>query len=380
MNIRYATLAIFVGALVALSVFATVGGSIVLADSHEGQGDDRGNLGSLFNDHFQFGQVNMEDNAFSFVSTSQTTSKDLTSRVLFAFYARTEDAPTFAVALLNYTSSSNDMGRNASVTWAVGAIKVLGVFEYNDTANTGVYNKTIDGRPLSSINFEDMDWTLYAKQITGSNGAQGYQVNITGSKGSFVFTMSAEVFNTGVSIAGTKLAPTEAKIDFNITNYPFVSKNSRLGLLISYGGQEHYGNITSIVSTVTSGSGEDEVQTINRQTTAVISKGAFSYFTWSPTASVDGQTVTVKSEQLNNGTFARIILNYPQGSSIIHDPILGVGSGSASQIPAYSSAVSAISGTSLDIFLVAGSAVVIVLVSALALAARRRAIEPRLMV
>jgi|SRR5579875_1072490 hypothetical protein len=378
MNNRYAILATFVGALVALSVFATVGGSIALADSHPGE-DDRGNLGSVFNDHFNFGQVNVGEDSFSSVSSTQVTSKNLTSRVLFGFYAKAEDAPMFAVAMANITSSSAGDGRNTSVTWALGAIKVLGVFEYNDSAKTGIYNRTVDGQPLSSINFEDMDWSLSYKPVTSSSNAQGYEVNITGTKGTFVFTMSAEVFNTGVQIAGQKLAPTEAKVNFNITNYPFVSKTSRLGLLISYGGQQHYGNIMTIISSVASGSGEDEVQTVNRQTTAVMTKGAFSYFTWSPTATVDGKTINVQSEQLNNGTFSRIILNYPQGSSIIHDPILGVGSGSPSQIPGYSSVASAVSGVSLDLFLIAGSAVVIVLVSALALAARRKAIEPRLL-
>jgi len=379
MNRKNAMFALALSAVVVLSIFASLGNTIVLADKQGNEDEGRGNLGSLFDEHFNFAEVNVEENSASFVTSSQTSANGVTSKTLFGVYASAEDVPMLAVALLNATASGSKDNRNASFTWAVGGIKVLGIFEYNDTAKTGVYNRSVDGQPLSQINFDEIDWTLNAKQVTLSGGTQGYEVNITGSRGTFVFSMSAIVTDTGVVVAGTKLLPTEVKVNFTIQNYPFVSSNSRLGLLLSYGGQQHFGTITSIISKTVTGSGEDEVETVNKQTTATISKGAFAYFMWNTYAVVDGNSVAVKSEQLSNGTFARIILNYPHGTSILHDPILGAGTGMPSQIPTFLPTGGAASAASIDLYLIIGSIVIVALVSALALAARRKLIEPRLM-
>lgn len=377
MNRRYALLALMVSAIVALSMVATVGTNVVLADSNENEDAGRGHIGSVFDEHFNLGMVENEGNSVAFLSSSEKVVNGTTTKTLFGFFASAEDAPTLAVALLNITSSRSDEGRNASFTWAVGGIKVLGVFEYNDSAHTGLYNRSVDGQPLSQVDFEDMAWTLNSKQVTSSSGAQGYMVNITGTKGTFVFSVSAVIYNTGVVVAGTKLSPTEAKVNFTIENYPYVSNTSRLGLLVSYGGQQHFGTVTSIIMKSTSGSGEDEVETVNKQTTATISKGAFAYFTWAGSALIDGQSKPVLSQQLRNGTFAKIILNYPHGNTILHDPILGAGTGTANQIPSYIPAIT--SASSLNLYLIAGSIAIIVLISALAIAARRKLIEPRLM-
>ncbi|MEM0118316.1 MAG: hypothetical protein QXV32_07695 [Conexivisphaerales archaeon] len=379
MNKKYATFALALSALVALSIFASLGNAVVLADSQDNEDAGKGSIDSLYHQHFSLGELSAEGNSAVFLSTSQSTSGNVMTRTLFGVFASAEDVPTLAVALMNETITGSGDGRNASFTWAVGGIKALGVFEYNDTAKTGVYNRSVDGQPLSQINFDEMDWTLNTKQVTLSNGVQGYLVNITGTKGSFVFGMSAVVYNTGVVVAGTQLLPTQVKVNFTIQNYPFVSSSSRLGLLLSYGGQQHFGSITNVITKTVTGSGEDQVETINRQTTATVSKGAFAYFYWNTNAVVDGVSQPVKSEQLSNGTFARIILNYPQGKSIVHDPILGAGTGLPSQIPTLPSLGGATSAMSLDLYLIAGSIVIIALVSALAIAARRKLIEPRLM-
>jgi hypothetical protein len=380
MNARYAILATFVGALMALSIFASVGNSIALADSQDEQNSDRMNhLQSIFHDHFNLAEVESEGQSAAFVSTSSSQVDGNFTRIMYGVFASAEEVPTMAVALYNATGSSSDGGRNMSVTWAVGGISLLGLFEFNDTAGTGVYNKTQDGQPLSKINFDEIPWTLTTKQITGPGGASGYEIDITGTNGTFSFTMSADIFNTGVVIAGTPVAPTEAKINFSIQNYPFVSSNGDLALIAIFGGQQHYGNISTVISVSTTGSGDETVETYNRQTTASISKSSFSYFTWSSTATVDGQSKPVQSEQLNNGTFYRILLNYPHGNSILHDPILGVGVGSPSDIPGYGAASALSAGASFDLYLIAGAVVVVAFISLLALTARRRMIEPRLM-
>jgi hypothetical protein len=74
-------------------------------------------------------------------------------------------------------------------------------------------------------------------------------------------------------------------------------------------------------------------------------------------------------------------LNYPHGSSITDDPIIGVGSGSTQnipslQIPASSTAVAA--NALPGIYFMAASAVVILGVAALTLVARKRMVEPKL--
>lgn len=377
MNKTYAILALAISIAVALSVFSSIGTSMVLADDNEGMDAGRGHINSAFHDHFNFDIANVEQDSATFISSTQTTSNGITTRTFFGVFASVDDAPTLAVALLNATISKGTDGRSMNFTWAVGGIKLLSIFEYNDTAGTGLYNRSVDGKPLSQIDFEDLEWTLTAKPVS-LGGVQGYLVNMTGTKGSFVFEMSAVVYNTGVVVAGTKLAPTEVKVNFTIQNYPFVSNTSRLGLLVMYGGQQHFGTIASMITKNVSESNGEEVESVSKQTTATITKGAFAYFYWNTNAIVDGKTVAVKSEQLSNGTFARIILNYPHGTSILHDPILGAGTGLPSQIPTAGGALGT-SAMSLDIYLLIGAAALITLVSALALAVRRRMIEPRLL-
>ncbi len=164
------------------------------------------------------------------------------------------------------------------------------------------------------------------------------------------------------------ISPTEVKVDFIINNFPWNSTTSRLALFSAFGGVSSSAQVTRA----------------DNQTTAINYKNAFAYFTWASTATVDGSTVSVVSNQTSkdSGAIQEVQMNYPHGSSITDDPIIGVGSGSpvlsnipSLQVPASSTAVAnALPG----LYFMAASAVVILGVAALTLAARKRMVEPKL--
>ncbi|MDG6939711.1 MAG: hypothetical protein JRN39_04835 [Nitrososphaerota archaeon] len=371
MNTKYAVIAAMVGALIVLSAVAGIG---TYAASNDAQRLNQ--LKGTYHEDIHWGTPTRGSNYVLFTDSQSSTTNGNFVRTTFGVFAGTQPAPTMAMYMANSTGTIGPNG-SRTFTYVLGGVRALGLVEYNDTAKTGIYTPSVDGRPLSGMNFAKMQWTISTNPITGPNGVPGYDIQMTTRNGSFSFTMSAQIYNTGVTLAGTPIAPTEAKINFIIDNYPFVSDSSRLALIASFGGTQHFGNSTRTTIVGTTGT-QEQTKTINTQTSAVVSSNAFSYFTWASTAQVDGQNVPVLSKQMSNGTaFSTIQLDYPQGKNITHDPILGVGSGGIGDIPALGPLTGAVGVTS---YMVIGAVVVVAFVSVLTLAARRRMIEPRLLV
>jgi hypothetical protein len=278
----------------------------------------------------------------------------------FALKVHYEGVPTITVAMVN---ASREDG-NLSAASVAGVLRVIGVQEYVDTNGDGIYTPGTDTN-LTWVNFAQLDWALTTEKVTNGAGTTGWSITMTATSDGATYTIRTQVYNTGINLPdGTPLAPDEAKVDFIILGFPYSNTGSRLALITQFGGME----------------GSLQVTHVDNQTEAVVNRNAFAYFTWASTAMVDGVAVPVTSSSQGSGAMKKVELNYPHGTNITHDPVVGVGSGSTQDIPSYQApTASSLTSQALPgIYYFAASAIVVLGVATLALVSRRKLVEPTL--
>jgi hypothetical protein len=279
----------------------------------------------------------------------------------FILRINSEGTPSIYAALANYTKEDG----NRTLYWVNGVLKVFGIVEYIDKNGDNLYQQN-DTR-LQYVNFAKLDWKLSVTQTT-IDGAQGWKVQMIAKDRGATYNITTQVFNTGVRLSdGTPVSPYEAKIDFRFENFPWSSTESRLALITSFTGVSgtasviHYADTTEVVK----------------------ERNAYAYFTWAPTATVDGNSVDVnvytrssRSEMMNYTEF-----NYPHGNKIVHDPVIGVLSGSIEDVPAYQLPASFAQPTPVfpGLTLLATTVAVLAIVGVIIVAARKMIVEPKIL-
>jgi hypothetical protein len=274
---------------------------------------------------------------------------------------RLDGFPSILTASLNSTKVDS----TRTTDWVAGLLSIQRLVEYNDTNGDGLFTPGAD-TALQVVNFNQLTWTLGTQTIT-SGRSSGYNITMTASYKGGTIEFIAQIFNTGVVLSnGVPVSPSEVKADFIFNHFPWNSTTSRLALFSAFGGV----------------AASSQVSRADNQTTAVSYKNAFAYFTWASTATVDGASVPVVSNQtsINNGAIQEVQLNYPHGNNITDDPIIGVGSGSTENIPSLqvSPTTTAAANGLPGLYFIAATAVVILGVAALTLVARKRMVEPKL--
>jgi len=269
-------------------------------------------------------------------------------------------------SILTASLNSTKVDTTRTTDWVAGLLSIQKLVEYNDTNGDGLFTQGVDAA-LQVVSLNKLTWTLGTQNITYGSST-GYNITLTAPYQGGTIEIIAQIYSTGVVLSnGVPVSPTEVKADFIINNFPWNSTTSRLALFSAFGGV----------------SASAQVTRADNQTTAVNYKNAFAYFTWASTATVDGSTVSVLSNQtsINSGAIQEVQLNYPHGSSITDDPIIGVGSGSVQNVPSLGASATA-TPTSVSalpgLYFVTASAVIILGVAALALVARKRMVEPKL--
>jgi len=267
--------------------------------------------------------------------------------------------PTILTAQLNATVDPDVDYTTKTVDWVAGLLQARGLVEYMDNDSNGIYTPGND-TALQVINLSTLTWTLTESQITSSSGYSGYNITLSSTYKGATFEIVAELYNTGVTLSnGVPVSPSEVKLNFIFDNFPWTTSTSRLAFVTVFGGIS--GNAVA-------------TKTDNQTASITYSKTAYAYFTWGSTATVNGQTVNVVAYQNNTNAVHFVELNYPQGSTIVHDPILGIGSDIASMAPTATPIASALPG----LYFMVASAVVVAGAAALTLFARKRMVEPKL--
>lgn len=190
-------------------------------------------------------------------------------------------------------------------------IAYLALTEFVDTNGNGALDTGVDN-VIRHFPLNTTYAPLVFSEIVSQDGKQGWRIV---ARTAFVeggmFEVTADMFPRYAVVDGTIVPPTATKITTIINNFPFTNPgdpNDRVAL-----------RVLAISKTVI----EHETPTTEEKI-RVRSATAEGFFTWAPTAQVNGVTVNVESS-LTRLERPRWIINlaYPQGSTIVHDPILG---------------------------------------------------------
>ncbi len=236
----------------------------------------------------------------------------------FEIYFTIDNAPTLQ---LSYIPSLN-----ASMGQRHFSLIVEQLIEYNDINANGKYDHTdtiVSSLVLSNITCTNITYT----NSTTSDG-KAFTIIETHTPDE-LFSIVIYLVSEKTMFQNTTITQKEIKIDFKITNYPFMNQTSKLALITQV--QTPFA-ITPEQNTY------DEQQGIASQESGLNISSAYrsGFFSWANEVIVDNTThpvnVTVLSqtEQTFTGnnpetyTQSQVIFSYPRGDIIIHDPKIGV--------------------------------------------------------
>lgn len=195
-------------------------------------------------------------------------------------------------------------------------IAYLALTEFVDTNGNGALDTGVDN-VIRHFPLNTTYAPLVFSEIVSEDGKHGWRIIArTAFTEGGTFEVTADMFPQYAFVNNTLVPPTATKITTIINGFPFTNPgdpNNRVAL-----------RVIAISKTVI----EHETPTTEEKI-RVRSATAEGFFTWAPTSQVDGRTVEVKSS-LTRLERPRWIINlaYPQGASIVHDPILGFEFGS----------------------------------------------------
>lgn len=247
---------------------------------------------------------------------------------------------TFDLANATYTTTYG-LGEDANASRASLATTFDALVEYSDDNGNGMYD---DGEPIRSsyalANTQDADafpaigtftgevrWDEPVVEDIETDGASGQKIVTTahfGPLGNGTLSLTTYVFGDHVVLDGHRLAPTSAKVDLAIQDYPFILGDTALALLMDSD------------SEATTGFGKDHAGMADHQA-GVTTEDAFEHldvdlvYAWSDNATVDNESVQVKTTLLDDNTTdeenatddnatqeGRFALSYPRGDAIVH--------------------------------------------------------------
>lgn len=147
----------------------------------------------------------------------------------------------------------------------------------------------------------------------------GLRLELAYQAGNLTFGVVFWAFGNETVLNGTLVRPSEVKFDILVDGFPFDREDSRLAVLLDLKTETepiHETNATA-------------------EFLEVVASDFEAFFGWANTAEVDGQTVPVNATVLEVETETEdnefeveraVALSYPQGETILHDPVLGISS------------------------------------------------------
>lgn len=341
-------------ALISVSAFAVYGSTAQAKSNNPFQN----RLEQLKDFAQRFSFMHSFNTGFATIQSTATNN----SRQVFYLQIMDSGYPTILTAQLNATVDPNVDYVNKSADWVSGLLSARYLVEYTDNNSDGMYNPGND-TALQTVNLSTLTWTLGEASIT-QGSTSGYNITLSANYKGATIEIIAQLYNTGVTLSnGIPVSPSEVKVDFIFNSFPWTTNTSRLALISAFGGI----------------SGSVQVTRTDNETDAIAYKNAFAYFTWGSTATVDGKTVNVVAYQNDTNALHLVELNYPQGASIVHDPIIGVGSGSVQDVPSLApSPTTSVTSALPGLYFIVATAVVVAGAAALTLFARKRMVEPKL--
>ncbi len=196
------------------------------------------------------------------------------------------------------------------------------IIEFNDVNSNSRYDHT--DTIESTYEFENIDFTdIEYNTINQTTNTSLLYMKTQTTDG--IFTIELAIANNFTQFNNQYLTPAEMKIDFTIQNYSYQNTTSSLALLMI---------ITTEHNLSVQQESFDEKQGYVKNESAMnISSNKYTgFFSWINTALIDGTLQPVYAnylkEEYTTDTAKEHIqylsFTYPQGSTIIHDPKIGV--------------------------------------------------------
>lgn len=198
-------------------------------------------------------------------------------------------------------------------------VRLYSLFEFVDNDGDGGYNEDSDSI-LQELELESFNPIVYRNE-------SAHILEIESTDGIFLVRIYAVEGFTDIN--GSIIDPAEIKVDFEIHDFPFTESNSLLGLQIYFqtNAQYHFEEKSH---------GEEDEFRQNETEIALEDQDFTGFFAWNNEANIDGVLQAVNSTNiLPNGNDKKLILIYPHGMDIVHDPIFGLTLDYGISIPGY---------------------------------------------
>ncbi len=189
-------------------------------------------------------------------------------------------------------------------------VKFSEIVEFQDANGNGLYDQ---GEEIFVYNLEDAAFAPIQTTTENVAGTTVHVITFQTTDGVF----KAIVYQSGepLIVDGENVRPNEAKITIEINNFPYHSQDSKLALKTEFESQMEIS--TSLQNE--EGEHEGEVQMTH--------DGYAGFFSWKQTALVDNVERPVKSSSLTDNSgeaHQQLYMVYEHGTSIVHDPTIGV--------------------------------------------------------
>ncbi len=190
-----------------------------------------------------------------------------------------------------------------------------GLVEFVDLNGDGVLDEEHDEiiSDYGFHSFQPIDYSLTS--ISEDTNLHYLLFNTTDG----VFAAHIYLVEEFVYVDDNLISPTEVKVDIEITNYEYLDDNSQLALITKLWSEEKYNkNEVSVDEKEGYATDEKDVVTKNNQYSG--------FFSWKETALVDGIEMEVLTKELEYECeeIQVLLICYPRGYHIYHDPKIGI--------------------------------------------------------
>ncbi len=197
-------------------------------------------------------------------------------------------------------------------------VNFRGFIEYVDLNDNGVYDHEIDRfiEDFGINSFQPIEYSL--KPISNDSNLHYFLLNTTDG----VFAAHIYFVEEFIYLNDTIIAPTQVKIDIEITNFDYLNDSSQLALITKLRSESFDYEEREETKDEKDGYADDEKEVFIEND---IYTGIFS---WKETALVDGVEMEVKTNNLETDledeNIQILLINYPRGNHIYHDPKIGI--------------------------------------------------------
>lgn len=184
------------------------------------------------------------------------------------------------------------------------------IVEFVDNDGDGLYD---EGEEVYEYDLEGVSYAPIQRMIENVGGVIVHVITIQTEDGMFKVTIY--VSGSPIIVHGENVMPNEVKIDIEIDNFPYTREDSKLALKVELDSELEVEEEKREVE----GEEEEEVE---------VTFGNYGgFFSWKDTATIDGVEKPVLSTDISEDPEEgdrELYLIYERGTSIVHDPKIGV--------------------------------------------------------